>query len=529
MSITRRTFLGRSGILVGAALATPLSRLAAQPAPAAVTPDAARPAMPYGVQSGDVLGDRAIVWSRSDRPARMVVEWATSESFASSQRVIGPAAIEASDFTARVDLRGLPRGQRIFYRVAFEDLASPGVTSLPVVGSLQTPSVGRSDVTFAWSGDTAGQGWGINPEWGGMKIYETIRRARPHFFVHSGDQIYADGPIQAEVKLDDATVWKNLTTPAKAKVAETLDEFRGNFAYNLLDENVRRFNAEVPVFVQWDDHETRNNWYPGQLIGDPRYTVKSASLLSARARQAMFEYNALRFVPEEPERVYRSFGWGPSLDVFVLDERSYRGPNTPNRQSTLDETARFLGPAQLRWLEQSLAASRATWKLIASDMPLSIVVPDLNPDVPKGTYEAWANGDPGAPLGRELELAELLSFIRRQRIRNVVWITADVHYAAAIHYDPARARFTEFTPFWEFVAGPLNAGTFGPGEMDPTFGPEVRYRSIPDDLKQNTPPTAGMQFFGTGAVDARSGVLTMSLFNLNGDRLHSVELMPARN
>ena len=56
-------------------------------------------------------------------------------------------------------------------------------------------------MTFVWSGDTAGQGWGINLEWGGMKIYETMRRLEPDFFVHSGDMIYADGPIQAEVAL----------------------------------------------------------------------------------------------------------------------------------------------------------------------------------------------------------------------------------------------------------------------------------------------------------------------------------------
>ena len=44
----------------------------------------------------------------------------------------------------------------------------------------------------------------------------------------------------------------------------------------------------------------------------------------------------------------------------------------------------------------------------------------------------------------------------------MVWITGDVHYAAAHHYHPERARFTDFDPFWEFVAGPPHAGTFGP-------------------------------------------------------------------
>src|SRR5206468_7463824 len=62
--------------------------------------------------------------------------------------------------------------------------------------------------------------------------------------------------------------------------------------YNLLVNNKRHFTAQVPVLVQWDDHETRNNWYPGQTLGDERYTERSASLLAAYARRAMFEYRS---------------------------------------------------------------------------------------------------------------------------------------------------------------------------------------------------------------------------------------------
>src|SRR5262249_31603094 len=184
--------------------------------------------------------------------------------------VVGPAALEDTDFTARVDREGLRADQRIAYRVTFVDLADNRTTSLPVAGSFRTPPTAKRDVGFAWSGDEAGQGWGINREWGGMKLYESMRRLSPEFFVHSGDQIYADGPIVAEVKRDDGSLWKNVVTEEKAKVAETLREFRGNFAYNLLDEHKRRFAAEVPFLVQWDDHETRNNWYPGQILGDGR-------------------------------------------------------------------------------------------------------------------------------------------------------------------------------------------------------------------------------------------------------------------
>jgi alkaline phosphatase D len=240
----------------------------------------------------------------------------------------------------------------------------------------------------------------------------------------------------------------------------------------------------------------------------------------------MFEYNALRIHPADPERIYRALAYGPSLEVFMLDERSYRGPNTPNRQAALTEESAFLGSDQLRWLKRSLLGSQATWKVIASDMPISLVVPDLNPDVPKGTYEAWANGDNSAPFGRELELASLLTFIKNNAIMNVVWLTADVHYAQATFYNPVRARFTDFTPFWEFVAGPINAGTFGPNDLDLTFGPEVRYQSVPDGMKQNLPPTEGRQYFGIVTIDGGTEVMTVNLHDLKGDTLFRVQLNP---
>ena len=527
--MNRRRFLRQSALAVGGLTTSSLARRpvwAQGTAPAVVTSDKARPIIPYGVQSGDVLSDRAIVWSRTDRPARLLVEWATSDTVRDATRIVGPAALAESDFTARVDLTGLPAGQQIFYRVLFEDLASPKVLSAPVTGRLRMPAQTRRTVTFAFSGDEAGQGWGINTAWGGMKMYEVMRRTNPDFFIHSGDQIYADGPIPAEVKLDDGSVWANVTSPAKAKVAESIGEYRGNFAYNFLDEHKRHFCAEVPMLVQWDDHEVRNNWYPGQVLGDERYTVRSASLLAAWAKRAMFEYNPFRLDATDPERVYRSFAHGPSLDVFMLDERSYRGPNSPNRQAALGEDAAFLGPEQMRWLKRALLDSRATWKVIASDMPISIVVPDLNPDVPKGTYEAWANEEDGPPLGRELELASLLGFIKAAGITNVVWLTADVHYASATWYNPARAKFSDFTPFWEFVAGPINAGTFGPGQIDQTFGPEVRYSSVPPGMKQNRPPTEGKQYFGTVRIDGATEVMTVALLDIDGRTLFKTDLNP---
>jgi alkaline phosphatase D len=525
--VSRRSFLSLlattgAGMLVAGLGAR---RIWAQgSSPAFITSDHSRPAIPYGVASGDITSHSGIIWSRTDRPSRMVVDYATTESFSNARRIFGPAALSVDDFTAKLDLQDLPPGQDIFYRVLFQDLTDLKAFSAPVVGHFRTAGAERRDITFAWSGDTAGQGWGINPEWGGMRTYDQIRRLQPDFFIHSGDYIYADNPIPPEVTLADGTVWKNITIPEKAKVAETLAEFRGNYVYNLMDEHVRRFNAEVAQLIQWDDHETTNNWFPGGVIDErnrrfKEYTVKSHDLLAANARRAFLEYCPIRPNPHDPERIYRAFHYGPTLDIFMIDERSYRGPNTPNRQEVWSVDTDFLGTAQMRWLKGQLLASQATWKVIASDMPLGLQVPDVN------GFEAWANGD-GSALGREIELADLLRFIKHNGVKNVVWLTADVHYAAAHFYDPTQAQFTEFDPFWEFVAGPLHAGTFGPNKIDNSFGLQVKFVGIPEGLKPNTPPTAGYQFFGVVKIDGKSDVMTVSLHNLKGERLYTVELPP---
>ena len=520
--LPRRRFLGRSALATGALALGGRQVVGQQSAPAIIT--RGRPELPYGLQSGDLKGGRAIVWARTDRPAQMVVDVATTESMRNARTITGPFALEDSDYTAKLDLGRLPRGQKVFYKVRMVDLGDLETESEPVVGSFMTPPSGESDVRFVWSGDTAGQGWGINPDFGGMKIYEVMRQVEPAFFIHSGDTIYADGPISAEQPTPDGGIWKNLTTEAKSKVAETLAEFRGNYAYNLMDEHVRRFNAEVPIFAQWDDHETTNNWYPQEdLSKDPKktdYKVTSAALLGAQAARAFQDYMPVRWGGAGDPFLYNSFQYGPHLEVFRIDMRTFRGPNTANRQPEPGPETVFLGEQQIRWLKRALLASDATWKVIASDMPIGLLVRDG-----ETAFENLANGE-GPPLGRELEMAGLLRFIRDNGIRNVVWLTADVHYTAAHHYDPNRATFQEFAPFWEFVSGPLNAGTFGPGELDPTFGPEVRFAKVPPAGQSNLPPSAGLQFFGQVDIEGGTGVMTVALKDLAGATLFSQELEP---
>jgi alkaline phosphatase D len=220
------------------------------------------------VQSGDVTASSAVIWSAADRPARMVVEWATNERFADARRVVGAAALPESGGTAKTVLERLPSAQDVFYRVTFVDLRDARLVSAPVVGRLRTVPSDQRDVTFAWSGDTIGQGWGINTEWGGLRLYDGIRALAPDFFVHCGDLVYADNPLRAEVALPGGGIWNNLVTPEKAKVAETLEEFRGQYRYNLMDETLRRFNAEVAQYVEWDDHDVTDNWFPTRILDD---------------------------------------------------------------------------------------------------------------------------------------------------------------------------------------------------------------------------------------------------------------------
>jgi alkaline phosphatase D len=212
--------------------------------------------------------------------------------------------------------------------------------------------------------------------------------------------------------------------------------------------------------------------------------------------------------------------------VFVVDMRSYRGPNSANLQTTPSDATAFLGREQLNWLKAGLRRSRAVWKVVAADMPLGLNIGDGQTPAGQLRWEAIANGDPGAAKGRELEIAELLGDLKRRRVRNVVWLTADVHYCAAHFYNPARAAFHDFDAFWEFVAGPLNAGSFGPNTLDGTFGPQVVFFKAPPPGQSNLSPYSGLQFFGEVNIDSSSAQLTVDLRDINGLSVFSKTLAP---
>lgn len=547
---TRRTLVKIS--LAGLTLAGLAGGTA--PAYAAIPLVRKRLTIPTGIATGDVTTDSAVLWSRASGPGRMTATLQAVDSageilrgrYGFSRTIRGPLATEASDFTAKIQANGLPAGTRFALELGFEDENGSSET---VRGTLSTApgsvngkndggtddargggSPSSSSQTFVWTGDTAGQGWGINEELGGMRGYKAMHATRPDFFIHSGDTIYADGPIAPTVTEKDGQVWRNIVTEEVSKVAETLQEYRGRHRYNSLDANMRAMFAEVPVIAQWDDHETHNNWYPGQILDDARYTERNVNTLAARGRQAWQEnmpiadaaalwrpgkFDAGQY---QPARIYRKISRGPQLDIFCLDMRTFKSPNTDGKEPY---TTNILGKEQVDWLIKEVRKSKATWKVIAADLPLGIIVPDGPVN-----QESLSNRDNGAPLGRELEIAGVLSAFKKFGVKNTVWLTADVHYCAAHHYSPERASFTDFDPFWEFVAGPINAGSFGPNDMDGTFGPEVVF-SKAGRFAGESPRDGENQYFGHVEL-ASDGVFTVSLRNALGSVLYSKALTPQR-
>lgn len=482
-----------------------------------------RPACAQGVQSGDLGLGRAVVWGRTDRPCRMWVEWSTRADFKGATTVRGPEVLATTDFTGQCFLDALPEGARLHYRVRFEDLTNPRNQSEPCPGQLQMPGDATRAVRFFWSGDTCGQGFGINPDFGGLRIFDTMRGQAPDFFVHCGDVVYADGPLEERVTAADGSTWRNVVTDAKLKVSESLEEFRGQYLYNLLDEPLRRFNAEVAQLVIGDDHEIVNDWDPRERVFKPaRYrNVPQMPQLAATGRRAFREYVPLRHA-QDRSTFYRARRMGPLCELLLTDTRAHRGLNSRNDQADLNDATHYWGDAQRVWLRDRLIHSTATWKVVVAAQPLSLVI--RNGAI---AFDSIANAKAGPPLGRELELAWLLAELKRAGVRNVVWLCADVHYTAAHHYAPERAAFTDFDPFWEFVSGPLNAGTFGPNPLDPTFGPRVAFQKHPEAEVKNLPPSAGLQFYGDVRIDPQTRAMTVVLRDLEGRALHTQSLEPA--
>jgi len=103
---------GSRRVLLGGALAAGTTDLLAPASPAAATAPAlvrgGRPLLSSGVASGDVMTSSAVLWARSDRPARLVATLHGPRG--TRRRVRDQWAGRETDLTARIELHGLRPG-----------------------------------------------------------------------------------------------------------------------------------------------------------------------------------------------------------------------------------------------------------------------------------------------------------------------------------------------------------------------------------------------------------------------------------
>jgi alkaline phosphatase D len=476
----------------------------------------------HGIASGDITNNSAVIWSRvNDQKAQMNVEYDTNANFTNplnkTSTISTTQANSTTDFTAHLKLDSLKPDTQYYYKVWFKapsknNNINSSMTSNTEIGTFKTApnsnvssssSNGSSNsssnpISFVWGGDLGGQNYCRNAKNGGYSIFKSMQSLKPDFFIANGDMIYADGtcPVQGPVINNDnnqnTTTWTNIAGDFKSisdpsvdwnNTTEVRSIYLDHWKYNRNDTYFKEFLKNTPMYSQWDDHEIINDfgsqWPYWNLFNVDREGYPN---IVKQGTEAFFYYSPISRNNDDTgnvldNRIYRSFNWGKDLDLFITDSRSYRSQNhiadTPYDNKTM------LGNEQLQWLKQKLSNSKATWKVISNDIPISI--PTASNASILGR-DGWANGNEtnnySYYTGFERELADLLQFIDEQNIKNIIFITTDVHFPAFIRYNfDLNNDDGNATEIYELISGPLNAVRGGDPfpKLDPTFNPSLLY------------------------------------------------------
>jgi alkaline phosphatase D len=441
------------------------------------------PTITHGVASGDVAATSAVIWSRASGPAMMNVEYDVDLGFASPRAARSPVAADA-DFTARVVLRDLAPNTEYVYRVwltAIRD-ESGADRSGAEQGRFRT-AAGPDDVvpvSFVFAADLGGARYCRRSDVG-YPIFEEVRRMAPTFFLALGDMIYADNSCPRRRPDGGSNIpgaFRAVDHPSVdwADLSQLRLVYWAHWRYNRADASYQRLLASTPMYGMWDDHEVINNFGGSWTFWRPGVEDRSGyANLVAAGRGALFAYTPIERNPEDPDRLYRSFTWGRDLELFLLDVRSYRSRNED--ADTADQAKTMLGQEQLAWLKREVGNSRATWKVIASGVPLS--APTGGPAALIFGRDGWASGngpDGWSRTGFERELQDLLRYLDQRRVTNLVFVSGDLHQALAIAYRIDLDGDGSPLEFHEFVAGPLSAATRTQApELDPTLNPSLLF------------------------------------------------------
>jgi alkaline phosphatase D len=377
---------------------------------------------PLLVTVGAVTPESAVIWARATGSGPLTLQYGRSPD---RLEVRHEVTVDAdTDFAWKFQIDQLSPATRYSYRLSggSERLTGEFVTA-------STSDDPRS-VSFLWSGDL-GSNSHCRDRTKGYPIFLPMAKFRPDFFLFVGDTIYADHQCAGEDKV-----------PGYDFVATTLPEFRAKHRYNRADPALQAFFRSTAVYAIWDDHEVRNDF------------AGSVEPLMPVGRQAFLDYWPIRPSPEESGRLYRRVRWGKLLEIFVLDTRQYR---SSNREP--DGAAKtMLGSAQRQWLIEGVSGSDAVWKIVVSSVSLAIPTGRAHRD-------SWSNanrlGFPEEPSGFAFERTLILKALHERSVKNLVWISADVHHAELIRHSP----WPGFV-FHELIAGPLSAGHGRPVPLD---------------------------------------------------------------
>ncbi len=467
----------------------------------------------HGVAIGAVQEGSAIFWSRSDRASFMNLRVEDTESLT----VLGkstPVAAER-DFTGKIKIHGLQPDTVFNYRVWFTvETRESSAKFPPVAGQFRTgPSATSARaVTFAWSGDLAGQNVCRDAK-EGYPVFNAINALSMDFFIGLGDMIYADNTCEETGKFGNPQI------PGSFQPAANMEDYWAHWKYNREDPGYRQLLARVPYFVIWDDHEVVNDFGPQlDTRQEPPY-IPGEHLLPL-GRRAFEDYNPIAENPGAPHRLYYNVRWGRNLEVFYLDNRQYRdakiSPDNPSQPKTM------LGREQMVWLQEKLRSSTALWKVIVSSVPMSI--PTGWPSV--DGRDGWANFD--QETGFENELLDLISFMKGLPKRNFVWITTDVHFAEVFRYTPFPQEDPSFK-LHEFVVGPISAGLFPSRDFDTTLNPESLFFHGPETMDSVTDWEEAKKWFNFGVISIdKAGSMTGSVQDTYGKRLFETTVSPER-
>ncbi len=452
----------------------------------------------HGATIGELTPHSALLWVRTSRPTKL--EIALVEKRGGTLRRLQAVTRAGADSTAHIELVDLRAGSDYGY-----EIRPSGSYSEVVRGTFRTPALPHEAVAvrFVFGGDIAGQNH-CRDVVRGFPIFAAMEKQKPNFFLGLGDLIYADSLCAAEGALGNRQV------PGLDREAVTLEDYRAVWRYVRADPLYVRFLSAVPLFAIWDDHEVRNDF--GPTDDRPNHTGEER-LFPAGAR-AFVEYNPVRL--SRLGTFYRTIRFGRNVELFILDTRSRRDPNAASDSPEKPKT--MLGAAQREQFLHDITSSKALWKFVVSSVPLSVPT-GLNPDV--YGMDGWAND--GRRTGFEGELQVILSALARARVRNLVFLSTDVHFASVLRYRPFPEQ-PDFV-FHEFITGPMQAGLYPERRLDPTFRPERLFFHGPEGRAKPRTFEEALQWFNFGDVSVNpAGRLEFRVVTAEGRTVFSLPL-----